>query len=208
MAAQNRRGGCGCCGCLFAFLLILFALILLGVGFVYLSATSKLNGVAATSPVLLPATTFTRQTYIAARQKFNQFFADPAERRVTLSNVEVNALLADSPELRSLTRGTVVILNQNSAEVSCSLPVDLPLLPRRYMSCAFQVRPSMHGDQLGLDVSRIDEKGRPLRAAEIRQYQRVVVPLIEQTLSTLNKIQGNRSVHEARVENGNLVLAR
>src|ERR1700736_24343 len=128
MAAQNRRGGCGCCGCLFAFLLILFALILLGVGFVYLSATSKLNGVAATGPVLLPATTFTRQTYIAARQKFNQFFADSAERRMKLSNAELNALLADSPELRRLSHGTVIVLNQNSAEVACSVPMDLPFL--------------------------------------------------------------------------------
>ena len=63
-----------------------------------------------------------------ARQKFDHFFADQAERSVTLSNVEVNALLADSPELRILKRGTVVLLTQNSAEVHCSLPVD-PSVP-------------------------------------------------------------------------------
>lgn len=208
MAAQNRRGCCGCCGCLSAFFLILLALILFGVGFVYFNATNKLSRVAATGPVPLTATTFTQQTYIAARQKFDQFFADPAERSVTLSNAEVNALLADSPELRGLRHGTAVVLNQNSAELSCSMPVDLPLLPRRFLSCAFQVRPSMRGDDFVLDVSRIEREGKPLGAAEIRQYQAVVVPLIEKTLSTLNRIQGDRSVHEARIENGNLVLAR
>jgi hypothetical protein len=209
MAAQSRRGGCGCCGCLLAFLLILFALTLLGIGSVYFVATAKLNGVSRTGPVVvLPGATFTRQTYISARQKLNQFFADPSERRLTLSSAEVNALLADSPEVRKLSRGTTVVLNQNSAEVSCSVPVALPFLPRHYLNSAFLIRPSMHGDQLILDVSKIEGKGAPLGAAGIQQYQRAVVALIEQTVSMLNKVQGDRSVHEARIENGNLVLAR
>jgi hypothetical protein len=208
MATQNRRGGCGCCGCLLASFLFLLALIVVGLGFFYFNATKNLSRVAATGPAALPATTFNRQTYTTARQKFNQFFADPAQRSVTLSNPEVNALLAESPELRVLSHATVVVLNQNSAEVYCHLPVELPLLPRRYLNCAFQVRPSMHGDEFDLDVSRIETEGKPLGAAEIRQYQTVVLPLIEKTLSSLNKIQGDRSVRDVRIENGNLVLAR
>ena len=47
-----------------------------------------------------------------------------------------------------------------------------------------------------------------LGAAETQQYQSVVVPLIEKTLSSLNQFQGNRSVREARIENGSLFLAR
>jgi hypothetical protein len=184
------------------------ALIVVGLGFFYFNATKNLSRVAATGPAALPATTFNRQTYTTARQKFNQFFADPAQRSVTLSNPEVNALLAESPELRVLSHATVVVLNQNSAEVYCHLPVELPLLPRRYLNCAFQVRPSMHGDEFDLDVSRIETEGKPLGAAEIRQYQTVVLPLIEKTLSSLNKIQGDRSVRDVRIENGNLVLAR
>ncbi|MBV8376794.1 MAG: hypothetical protein JO279_07290 [Verrucomicrobia bacterium] len=210
MAAKNRGGGCGCCGCLLASLLVLLGLILLGVGFVYFSASTsrRNNAVAPGGQVVSFPATFIRQTYLAARQKFNQFFADPAERRVAFSNSEVNALLAASPELRNWTRGTAVVLNQDSADVSCSWPLDLPFLPRRYLSYAFQLRPSMRGDQLVLDVLRIEEKGIPLKAAETRQYQRIVVPLMEQALSTLNKVQGDRSVHEVRIENGNLILAR
>jgi hypothetical protein len=208
MAAQNRRGGCGCCGCLLASILVLLALILVGLGFFYFNATKNLSRVATTGPVALPATTFNRQNYITAREKFNQFFADPAQRSVTLSNPEVNALLAEAPELRVLSRGTVVVLNQNSAEVYCRFPVELPLLPRRYLNCAFQVRPSMRNDELDLDVSRIEREGKPLGAAETRQYQSVVLPLIEKTLSGLNKIQADRSVRDVRIENGNLILAR
>ena len=73
-------------------------------------------------PGSLPATTFNRQTYTTARQKFDQFFADPAQRNMTLSNAEVNALLAESPELRLFQHGTVVVLDQNSAEVYCQPP--------------------------------------------------------------------------------------
>jgi hypothetical protein len=208
MAAQNRRGGCGCCGCLLVSFLFFLALILVGLGFFYFNATKNLSRVAATGPVVSPATTFNRQTYTTARQKFNQFFADPAQRSVTLSNPEVNALLAESPELRVLSHAAVVVLNQNSAEVYCRLPMELPLLPRRFLNCAFQVRPSMRDDQFDLDVSRIETEGKPLGAAEVRQYQTVVLPLVEKTLSSLNKIQGDRSVRDVRIENGNLVLAR
>jgi hypothetical protein len=206
MATQNRRGGCGCCGCLLAFFLLLSALILVGVGFFYFNATNNLNRVPATGPVSSPAVT--RQTYIAARQKFDHFFADAAERGLALSNDEVNALLVQSPELRILRHGTVVVLNQNSAEVSCNLPVNLPFLPRRYLNCSFQVRPSIRAQQLELDVSRIEREGRPLGPVEAHQYRFIVVPVIEKTLSSLNMIQGDRSVRELRIENGNLVLGR
>jgi hypothetical protein len=208
MAAQSRRAGCGCCGCFFAVLLVLFVLILLGVGLFYFNAANNLNRVAGGRLVPSPATAFNRQTYSLAREKFDRFFADPAERNVILSNAEVNALLADSPELRILRRGTAVVLNQTSAEVSCSLPLDLPLLPRRYLNCTFELRPSMRGQELELDVSRIEKEGKPLGPAEIHQYRFVVVPMIEKSLSSLNKIQGDRALRDIRIENGNLILSR
>jgi len=208
MATQKRPGGCGCCGCFLAIFLLLFALILVGVGFFYFNASNSLNRTAAPRSVGLPGTTFSRQTYVIARQKFDRFFADPAQRSVTLSNAEVNALLADSPELRILRRDTTVVLNQFSADVQCSLPVGLPLLPQRYLNCTFEMRPVMRREELVLDVSRIEREGKPVGAAEVRQYRSVVVPLIEKTLSSLNKFQGDRAVSDVRIENGNLVLSR
>ena len=208
MAAQSRRAGCGCCGCFFAFLLLLVALVAVGVGFLYFNAANRLNPASAARRVPLPGTTFNRQTYSIARQKFDRFFADPSEHSATFSNAEVNALLADSPELRLLRRGTAVVLNQISAQVDCSLAVDLPLLPRRYLNCTFETRPAMRGGELELDVSRIELEGNPLGAAGIHQYRLVVVPMIEKTLSTLNKLQGERAVRDVRIENGNLVLSR
>jgi len=208
MAAQSRRAGCGCCGCFFSIILLLFLLVLFGVGFVYFNAANNLNRVAGGRLVPSSATAFNRQTYSLAREKFDHFFADPAEGNVTFSNAEVNALLADSPELRILRRGTAVVLNQTSAEVSCNLPLDIPLLPRRYLNCTFEIRPAMRGQELELEVSRIEKEGKPLRPEEIHQYRFVVVPLIERSLSSLNKIQGDRSVRDIRIENGNLILSR
>jgi hypothetical protein len=208
MAAQTRRPGCGCCGCFFSVLLLLFVLTLVGVGFFYFSAANNLERVAPARPLPLPGTAFNRQTYALAREKFGNFFASSGERTVTLSNAEVNALLADAPELRILRRGTTVVLNQMSAKINCSLALDLPLLPRRYLNCAFDLRPSMRGEELQLDVSRIEKDGEPLGPSEIRQYRFVVVSIIEKSLSALNKIQGDRAVRDIRIENGNLILSR
>ncbi len=208
MAAQSRRGGCGCCGCSFVLLALVLVLVLAGGSFFYFSTANNLNWVASRGALALPPQTLSRQTYATARQKLNRFLADPAERGVTFSNPEVNALLIDSPEFRIFTRGTVVALSQNAAEVSCSWPVELPFLPRRYLNCGFQVRPSMRGGEIELDLSRIERDGKPVGPAETRQYQAVIAPLVAKALSGWNKTQGDRSVREARVDNGNLILTR
>jgi hypothetical protein len=127
---------------------------------------------------------------------------------LTLSNAELNTLLADSPDLRILHRGTVVILNQNSADVCCSIPVNLPFLSRRYLNYTIHARPSMRGEDFELNVFRIDREGKTLGPTELRQFQNVAVGSIEKMLSVWNKMQMDRSVHDVRVENGNLILAR
>jgi hypothetical protein len=207
MAAQSRRAGCGCCGCFFASFLLLFVLILFGVGFFYFNAANSLDRGVGPRLVPSPATAFNRQTYSVAREKLDHFFADPAERNLTLSNAELNALLADSPELRIMS-GLAVVLNRTSAEVNCNLPLDIPLLPRRYLNCTFDVRPAMRGQELELDVSRIEKEGKPLGPGEVHQYQFVVVPMIERSLSSLNRIQGDKAVRDVRIENGNLIFSR
>jgi hypothetical protein len=210
MAKPSGRKGCGCCGCLLALFVSLLALLLVGAGFSYFFAANNPNraATATTGRVPLPATSFSRQTYTTARQKFDRFFANPAERTLTLSNAEVNALLAESPELRLFQHGIVVAFDYISAQVYCSVPLDLPFLPRRYLNCSFETRPSMHGAGLELDISRIERDGKPLGAAEVGQYRVVIVPLIEKFLSSMNKTRGDRAVRDLRIENGNLVLAR
>ena len=208
MATRSGRKGCGCCGCVLALSVFLLALVLVGVGFSYFYAANNLTRTSTGGRVLLPATAFNRQTYTTARQKFDRFFADPAERNLTLSNAEVNALLAESPELSLFHRGIVVAFDHISAEVYSSVPLDLPFLPRRFLNCSFETRPSMHGGGLELDVSRLERDGKPMGAAEVRQYRVVILPLIEKFLSSMNTMRGDRAVRDLRIENSNLVLGR
>jgi hypothetical protein len=208
MATQNGRKGCGCCGCVLALFLFLLTLVLVGVGFSYFFAANNLTRTTTTGRVLLPATAFNRQIYTTARQKFDRFFADPAERSLTLSNAEVNALLAESPELRLFHRGLVVAFDHTSAQVNSSMPLDIPFFPRRYLNWSFETRASIHGEGLELDVSRFERDGKPMGAAEVRQFRAVILPLIEQFLSSMNKIRGDRAVRDLRIENGNLILGR
>jgi hypothetical protein len=208
MAAQDRRGGCGCCGFLFSFLLFLLVLVLVGIGWFYWSAANQLDRLSSTAPVTLPPTAGDRQNYREVRQKTDHFFSDSGERSMTLSSGELNALISESPELRILNRGTVVTLNQNTAELYCSLPVNLPFLSRRYFNYTIFIRPSMRGENIELEVFRMEREGRPLGPKELRQFQIVAVPLIEKILSSWNKLQIDRSVRDVRIENGNLILAR
>ena len=208
MATRDRRGGCGCCGFLFSFLLFLLVLLLVGVGLFYFEVANQLSRLASTIPVPLPATASSRQVYNQARQKFEYFFANSGERSLILSDEELNAFLADSPELRILNRGAVVILNQNSAHVYCSLPMNLPFQSRRYLNYTIHIRPSMRGEDFELNVFRVDREGKALGPTELRQLQIVAAPSIEKMLSIWNKLQMDRSVRDVRIENGNLILAR
>src|ERR1700730_3244675 len=208
MATQDRRGGCGCCGCFFSLLLFLLVLLLVGVGLFYFEAANQLSRLASTIPVPLPATASSRQVYNQARQKFEYFFANSGERSLILSDEELNAFLADSPELRILNRGAVVILNQNSADVYCSLPMNLPFQSRRYLNYTIHIRPSMRGEDFELNVFRVDREGKALGPTELLQLQIVAVLSIEKMLSICNKLQMDRSLRDVRSENGNLILAR
>ena len=90
MAAQDRRGGCGCCGFLFSFLLLLLVLFLAGMAWFYWSAANQLNRLSSSAPVTLPPTAADRQIYRQARQKAEHFFSDSGDRSMTLSSVELN----------------------------------------------------------------------------------------------------------------------
>jgi hypothetical protein len=103
-----------------------------------------------------------RQAYNEARQKLERFFANPGERKLILSNTELNAYLAGSPELRFFNHGAVVVLNQDSADVYCSLPLNLPFVSRKYFNYTVHLGPSMRGEDFELNVLRIDREGKAL----------------------------------------------
>ena len=204
----GEKRGCGCCGISLALVAVVFVLLLVGTGVVLFNIATKLNNLSSSTPAVLPAVAGSSQSYSEARQKFDHFFSDPNERNLTLSEAEVNALLANAPELSILNRGVVVELKENTAEVHCSVPVNLPFLSGKYLNYNFVVRPTLRGQDVELQVSRIDRDGKPLGDRELAEFQVQFLPSIDRALSGANRLESDRSVRDVRVENGNLVLAR
>jgi hypothetical protein len=204
----GERRGCGCCGIFLGLVAVVFVLLLVGTGVVLFNITTKLNSLSSSTPAVLPAVAGGSQSYSEARQKFDRFFSDTNERNLTLSEAEVNALLANAPELSILNRGVVVELKENTAEVHCSVPVNLPFLSGKYLNYNFVVRPSLRGEAVELQVSRIDRDGKPLGDRVLAEFRQQFLPSVDQALSRANQLELDRSVRDVRVENSNLVLAR
>jgi hypothetical protein len=208
MADPRRQGGCGCCGFLFfGFLFLLLAMI--GVGlFSYWSGADKLRKFASNTPVALPSSGANRSLYAPARHRFDQFFSNPAQQSLTLSGAELNALLTEAPELKFLQKGVVATLRENSAEINCSIPVNLPLFSGQYINYILSLRPSLRGEDIELQIFRIERDGKQLNAEELHEFRNSVELPADIVLSSLNKIQLDRSVRDIRIENGNLVISR
>jgi hypothetical protein len=204
----EEKRGCGCCGIFLALIAAGILLLLIGAGVVLFNIANNLNRLSSSTPVVLPSVAGGAQAYTDARQKFDHFYSDPNERNLTLSEAEVNALLANSPELGVLNRGVVVELKENTAEIHCSVPVKLPFVSGKYLNYNFVVRPSLRGQDIELQVSRIDRDGKPLGGRDLADFQQQALPKINQALSGANKYELDRSVRDVRIENGNLILAR
>ena len=142
----------------------LVRLDVVGVGFFYFNATNNLNRCFGGAPRSFACDDVQPADLQLARQKLDHFFADPAERERHVFKCGSERAAGRLSRAACLGRGTVVALNQNSAEVDCSLPVDLPLLPRRYLNCTFEMRPSMRGTGIGAGCFA-DRKRRQTRGS-------------------------------------------
>jgi hypothetical protein len=208
MADSKKQGGCGCCG--FIFFGLLFLLIaLIGAGlYFYFSSANNLRRYASSEPAALPPAESSPQLYAPARQRFDQFFSSPSQQSLTLSGPELNALLTQAPELKCLQKGVVATLHENSAELNCSVPVNLPFFSGRYFNYTLYLRPSLRGEDIELQVFRIDREGKQLGSNELRDFRISVEHSADLMLSGLNKMQLDRSIRDIRIENGNLIISR
>jgi hypothetical protein len=206
MADQNGKSGCGCCGvtsglgCV-VLLISLAAIISLGfLLFNHLEALTQPPGQA------LWSSDSSQQIYAAARQRLGNFLSTSNANSVTLSAADVNSLLADTPELWFLRRRATVAFQNDVIEVHLTVPVLLP--GTKYFSWVVFMRPVMRGENVALDITRIEQNGRVLDYNALRFFKTNVEPYLNQALSGLNKIQGDRPIRDLRVERDSLVLLR
>jgi hypothetical protein len=148
----------------------------------------------------------TEQIYASARQRLGHFLNTSNANSVTLSAADVNSLLADTPELWFLRKRAVVAFQNDVIEVHLSLPLLLP--GTKYFNLVVFARPAMRGENVALDIFRIERDGRVLEGSDQRFFKTAVEPYLNQVLSGINKIQGDRAIRDIRVQRDSLELSR
>jgi hypothetical protein len=199
-----QRNGCGCCGCFgcLGVILALVALALAGVIFMLyvnlgVDRPSK-SAVAAADP----------RTYQEARRKWDDFVKDGTIRGVSLTDREINAMLANAPELGFLGRGVSMISRDNGLEFQLSVPLRLVPFYTKYINGNIFLRPIVTGENIDLNVYSLNADGRPLDTASTQRFKSQVEPVLNAILTGANQFGGNRAIHEVRTQNGTIALLR
>jgi hypothetical protein len=209
MAFETRRQrGCGCCGtwgCIGVLLLI----ILLGVaGFFAVRITWNLYETASDQPLPVSRSEVSPGAYSQARGKLNNFMSNSEIRSVSLSEVEVNALLEDAPELTFLAKGATIALRENEAELRFRVPLQLLLFNTKYLNYEVFLRPIVSWGKVTVNVSRVTSAGKALDPTTLRGFKEQVEPILNQVLSWLNETRQSREIQSIRIQGGSVLLER
>ena len=199
-----QRGGCGCCGCLGclgATLLLLLLALAAVVFLLYVNLGAdrpSRSAIAAADP----------QAYLLARKKWDDFAKDGSVRVLTLSDREINAILANAPELGFLGRGVTITSRENGLEFQLSVPLRVIPFYIKYINGDIFMRPIITGENVDLNVYNFDADGRPLDAASTQRFKAQVEPVLNAILTGANQFGGDRAIHEIRTQNGTVVFLR
>jgi hypothetical protein len=148
------------------------------------------------------------QLYVSARKKWDDFSRDSSVRALTLSDAEINSLVAKAPELGFLAGGATVTSRENGIQVQLSVPVKIIPFYTKYINADVFLRPIVTGENVDLNVYGVDADGRPLDAASLQRFKSQAQPAIDMILTGLNQFEGARAIHEIRLQNGAVVLLR
>ena len=206
MASQKGQSGCGCCGVtsgLGCVVLLISLAAIVSLGFLLFNHLEELTSPPGRE---LWSSDSSQQIYASARQRLGNFLSTTNANSVTLSAADVNSLLADAPELWFLRRRATVAFQNDVIEAHLTVPGLLP--GTKDFSWVVFMRPVMRGEHVALDIIRIEQNGRVLDYSALRFLKANVEPYLNQALSGLNKIRGDRAIRDLRVERDSLVLLR
>lgn len=206
MARQNGQSGCGCCGVTSGLGCVVLLISLAAIIFLGFLLFNHLEALTSPPGRELWSSDASQQVYASARQRLGNFLSTSNANSVSLSAADVNSLLADAPELWFLRRRATVAFQNDVIEVHLTVPV--PLSGTKYFSWVVFLRPVMRGENVALDVIRIEQNGRVLDYNALRFFKTSVEPYLNQALSGLNKIQGDRAIRDLRVGRDSLELLR
>jgi hypothetical protein len=155
-----------------------------------------------------PALVANPQVYASARKKWDDFNRDKSIRVLTLSDAEINSLLAKAPELAFLAAGATVTSRENGLQLQLSVPVKIIPFYTKYINADVFLRPIITGENVDLNIYGVDAEGRPLDAASLQRFKSQAQPTIDMILTGANQWEGPRAIHEIRLQNGSVALLR
>ena len=206
MANPSGQSGCGCCGVRSGFGCVVLLISLGAVIFMVFLLFNHPEALTSPPGRKLWSSDSTQQIYASARQRLGHFLGTSNASSVTLSAADVNSLLADTPELWFLRKRGTVAFQNDVIEVHFSVPLLLP--GRKYFNSVVFARPAMRGENVALGIFRIEQDGRVLEGSALRSFKTAVEPYLNQVLSGINKIQGDRAIRDIRVQHDSLELSR
>jgi hypothetical protein len=204
MSQPPQRSGCGCCGCLGCLgtvVLVLGLAVVVLVFLLYQTATSD-------RPSRPPGLAANPQLYVSARKKLDDFNRDSSIRVLTLSDAEINSLLAKAPEVGFLAGGATVTTRENGIQLQLSVPVKIIPFYTKYINADVFLRPIVTGENIDLNIYGVDAEGRPLDASSLQRFKSQAQPAINMILTGANQWEGLRAIHEIRLQNGSVALLR
>ena len=204
MSQPPQRSGCGCCGCLGC-----LGTVVLVLGLAVVALVFFLYEIAASDrPARPPSLAANPEIYVSARKKWDDFNRDSSVRALTLSDAEINSLLAKAPEFGFLAGGATVTSRENGIQLQLSVPVKIIPFYTKYINADVYLRPILTGENVDLNVSGVDADGRPLDAASLQRFRSQAQPVINMMLTGINQWEGPRALHEIRLQSGSIVLLR
>jgi hypothetical protein len=133
---QKKKSGWGCCGCGCAFVVVVLLLLAgLAGGGMYV-AYKAVYGVSAATASSVPTFTGSDDVYAGAQKKLDAFNQDVSAGRtstLTLSNDELNALIAHNPDLTRKNVHLYATMTGDQMRLQGSVPANaVPLLAPFY----------------------------------------------------------------------------
>jgi hypothetical protein len=165
----NRRitKSCLFIGCLGASVM---ALLLAGLGyFAYKGFERQFLSFTSESPMPVPIQELSPERYQEVKARTDAFMSslntNGAPHRMVLSEEELNGLLA-----KSEFRGRIYLqLEEGVMQARVSMPVDLPMFPKRYINATGEVVVEVKNGNPLIMVRSAEFNGNPLPEAELQQ---------------------------------------
>jgi hypothetical protein len=166
------------------------------------------NTATGDRPARPPGLAANPQAYGSARKKWDDFNRDSSVRVLTLSDAEINALLAKAPELGFLEGGVTVTSRESGVQLQLSVPVKMIPFYTKYINADIFLRPIITGENVNLNVYGVDAEGHPLDTASFQRFKAQAEPALNAILTGANQFEGDRAIHEVRLQNGSITFLR